>query len=234
MLLLRRSLQLGCQRDDRRLLAGARDELHTGWYARAVDAGGDRHRGLPSEVPWRRVGDPWRAAEDRADAAAVDALSEPWRGRGGRGSEDDVDVVEDAVDPGGALGLLRHRTVGASAEALADPHNGPRARLEAVRAAEALGVEVRAARVARYEQRPDVAVVGIALDRQVPELGEERDGALGRGAHLRVQLAREGRLVRDGDPQRPRVGPRGVGEPARAEDVGEQRGVVHRARDRPE
>src|SRR4029079_16313203 len=142
MLLLGRSLHLGCQRDDRRLVARPRDELHTVGYAGAVDSGGHRHRWLPGEVPGRRVGDPRRAAQNRADAAAMDGLAEPRRRCGGPGREDDVDVVEDAVDALRALRLARDRAVGELAKALADPHDRPRPRLQPIPAAPAVGGEI--------------------------------------------------------------------------------------------
>jgi len=72
-------------------------------------------------------------------------------------------------------------------------------RMQPARAAEPLGVVERAAGVTGHEQRPDVAVVKVALDRRVAELAQPRGRALDGRAQLGVQLAGEGGLERDRD-----------------------------------
>ena len=86
-------------------------------------------------------------------------------------------LVEDRVDARGAGGLLGAGARGQPLHARADAHDPARAPLELGPAPEALGVEPRAAGVARAEERLDLAVVGVALADHVAERAQQVGGA---------------------------------------------------------
>ena len=88
------------QRQQRRLVVGPADELHRHRKSVAVEVPRHDRRGLAGQIPDLKVRNPLRDQQQRRHRTPALVGADAGRARRGARRDDDVDIVEDRLDPG--------------------------------------------------------------------------------------------------------------------------------------